>query len=233
MLARVFAPSTDALLADAGPREPAMALDLGCGPGWTTRRIAETLRPGRIVGIDRSEAFLAEAKARGGAEYAAHDAAARTPLPHAPADLIFCRFLLSHLSRPEERIATWRRELRRGGRLLVEELAAIRTEEPAFGAYLALVEAMLAAQGTELYIGATLKGGQETVLDRVFELDVERADAARMFSMNVSAWRENEWVRAHRTPSEIDRLAADIETAGRSPGTVRWELRQLAWEASR
>ena len=37
-----------------------VALDLGCGPGWSTHLIEATLSPKRTVGLDSSEAFLAE-----------------------------------------------------------------------------------------------------------------------------------------------------------------------------
>ena len=41
---------------------PAVALDLGCGPGATTALLRETVRPGRTIGIDASPAFLDQAR---------------------------------------------------------------------------------------------------------------------------------------------------------------------------
>jgi hypothetical protein len=34
-----------------------LALDLGCGPGWSTHLIEVTLNPKRIVGLEASEAY--------------------------------------------------------------------------------------------------------------------------------------------------------------------------------
>ena len=44
-----------------------IAVDLGCGPGYTTELLAKTIGAKRTVGTERSSAFLAEARARGGA----------------------------------------------------------------------------------------------------------------------------------------------------------------------
>ena len=61
-VARVFAPSTEALLARLTGRAPRRVLDLGCGPGHTTRLLARIF-PGAVVcGLEQSEAFLAEAR---------------------------------------------------------------------------------------------------------------------------------------------------------------------------
>lgn len=39
-------------------------LDVGCGTGELTKTIVETQSPGRVVGVDQSEAFIAAARAR-------------------------------------------------------------------------------------------------------------------------------------------------------------------------
>ena len=115
VLARVFEPSTAALLADCDVARPDLAVDLGCGPGWTTRQLAAALQPTRTFGLDRSEAFLQEARAQGGAEYFSHDVS-QTPFPVPAPQLIFCRFLLSHLSNVGDVLSAWLDALQPGGR---------------------------------------------------------------------------------------------------------------------
>lgn len=68
------------------------------------------------------------------------------------------------------------------------------------------------------------------VLARVFEPSTDAL--LMMFSMNVAAWRENDWIQANTEPGEVDSLASEIEEAGSKPGVVRWRLRQLAWTAA-
>ena len=86
---------------------PRLALDLGCGPGFTTRLLSRIARPERTVGVDRSEAFLSRARASSaaGEEYVAADVAV-VPLQIARLgerpDLIYARFLASHLPEPEQ-----------------------------------------------------------------------------------------------------------------------------------
>ena len=52
-----------------------------------------------------------------------------------PADLVYARYLLSHLPDPEGRVDEWRRALRPGGRLLIEENTGLRISHPVFRRY--------------------------------------------------------------------------------------------------
>ena len=99
ILARTFEPPTREFLSTFTPRGKALALDLGCGPGHTTRLIAESLPFKRVVGLDKSPNFIDAASGVGSDQvsYLQHDVSV-TPFPVSPADLIFCRFLVTHLS---------------------------------------------------------------------------------------------------------------------------------------
>src|SRR5205085_1016437 len=102
LLAWVYRESTrDFLLRATGSVLYPLALDLGCGPGFTTRLIADTVRCDRIIGLDSSKAFIELARANSGERlsFFEHDVTA-TPFPCRPANLIFSRFLLTHLHRP-------------------------------------------------------------------------------------------------------------------------------------
>src|SRR5262245_10740178 len=96
VLAEVYAPSSRAFLQDAVNTVPQLALDLGCGPGYTTHLLAETTSSLRTIGLDSSEHFLTLAR-RNANEHIAflrHDAT-QVPFPTGPSDLIFCRMLLT------------------------------------------------------------------------------------------------------------------------------------------
>jgi SAM-dependent methyltransferase len=60
---RAFEPELTAIIASL-PLAPGMqVLDLACGDGFYTRRLAERLGPGRVVGADVDPAYLAAAQA--------------------------------------------------------------------------------------------------------------------------------------------------------------------------
>jgi trans-aconitate 2-methyltransferase len=127
LLARVYHESTRAFLCKAtGYKHSPLALDLGCGPGFTTRLIADTLLCDRVIGLDSSKAFINLAWANSGERLSfwEHDVTA-TPFPWGRANLIFSRFLLTHLRDPEAVVANWASQLERCGLVLLEETEAI------------------------------------------------------------------------------------------------------------
>jgi hypothetical protein len=121
--------------------------------------LSRIARPERTVGVDRSKAFLSQARAgaAAGEEYVTADVAV-APLRiagiGAQPDLIYARFLSSHL--PEQAVAGWAKELAAGGLLLLEEVDSISTEVAAFDEYLKIASEVLAQYGNELFVGARL-----------------------------------------------------------------------------
>lgn len=64
-IAVVFAPSSRVFLTDSVEANLDLALDLGCGPAYTTHLLAEALRPRRVVGLDLARSFLELARSTG------------------------------------------------------------------------------------------------------------------------------------------------------------------------
>ena len=56
--ARLFEPEMTRFIGDAASPDPEVAVDLGCGPGYTTRLLQQTSGAALTVGVDRSEHFL-------------------------------------------------------------------------------------------------------------------------------------------------------------------------------
>jgi hypothetical protein len=150
-------------------------------------------------------------------------------------DVIYARFLASHLPEPEQAISGWANELEAGGLLLVEEVDSISTEVAAFDEYLKIVSELLAQHGNELFVGARL-GRTRWVAElciqenRVVEVSPSTSQAARMFSMNLPNLAHDPYVEAaypaetlRGLASELDRLAAIQET-----GRIVWEMRQIS-----
>jgi len=236
LVARVFEPASRAFLAEAGARRSALALDLGCGPGYTTEMVASALACERCVGLDASPAYVDAARRRAPrhCEFLCHDVLS-LPYPTGRADLIYARFLVTHLADPEAALGGFASQLAPRGRLLLDEVEWIRSEGGAFARYLALVEAVLASQGQCLYVGPRLAALAErhAHASRVREHAVDPRDAAGMFSLNWETLREHAAVAARTTASERDALAEELAALrdGASQALpITWGLRQVWFE---
>lgn len=226
LVAAIFAKSTRQFLLTRARPAPEFAIDLGCGPGFTTELIRATVGPARILGVDSSPAFVAAAAKR-----IADDRtrllcadALDLPLEVADADLIFARMLLGHLRDPLAAIDVWRGRLSERGRLLIEEVDSIETEDATLSAYLDLQREMLAANGHALEVGPRLPEG------RVTALLVPAPVAGRMFAMNFETWRHRPEVTESHDPEELTALASALERIAQNEAEtppVTWRLRQL------
>jgi trans-aconitate 2-methyltransferase len=82
------------------PFEPKTIVDLGCGPGTSTRLLAQRFPSARITGIDISEPMLAVARERAaGAHFVRADI--ESWCPEQPVDLIFADSALQWVSAHE------------------------------------------------------------------------------------------------------------------------------------
>ena len=160
VLASVFGPTSISLLDDLPLSFPSTAptvLDLGCGPGHTTAMLADAFVSAEVVGIDASDAFVEEARSASAPAAATRwPTSPPPPLPGAPADLIYARFLVVHLPDPERSLARWAEQLEPGGLLVVEEPERIETGDDDFRRYLELAAAVVEARGGDLYAGRLL-----------------------------------------------------------------------------
>jgi len=114
----------DAMLASlAEDFRPDSILDLGCGTGWFTRKLAERFPGAALTGADLSPGMLAQA-ANGGPGHAAwlNADAEQLPLPDQSVDLIFSNLMIQWSNRPEVVLAECRRLLKPGGVLAVSTL---------------------------------------------------------------------------------------------------------------
>src|SRR5262245_46109692 len=127
LLSEVVGASTRALLADVGIPPGSLCLDVGCGGGDVTLEIARTVGPtGRVIGVDLDETQLEIARrecAEQGATnvaFEARDVAAWEP--ERLFDMVYARFLLTHLSDPGALLSALHRHVRPGGAIVVEDI---------------------------------------------------------------------------------------------------------------
>src|SRR5262245_37637631 len=195
-LAAAFAASSRRFLQDTKPGRVELALDLGSGIGATTALVHDVTNAPRIVGYERSRNFLAIARRRH-PELTFRDIDVLSPAyPDQEADLIYCRFLLTHIHRPADVLATSVHHLRSGGRLLIEEVAALFSPVPALSRYYQLVEQLQAHHGQETLIGKKLEtlaagvsGARATAV--LQEISVAAALMARLHAMNLATWKSD------------------------------------------
>lgn len=239
MVARVFEPASRAFLEDADPAARDLALDLGCGPGHTTALLAEVVRCRRAVGLDVSADFidLAGCLASDRVSFCVHDVT-EVPFPAGPAELLYCRLLLTHLRDPMQVVARWATQLTPGGLLMLEEVDSIATNSPPLERYLEILDRMLRSQSNQLYIGPDLERAASPPSlakrsSRAFAFPVFPSDAAALFAMNLRTWRDHDFVRENVEAREIEQLGRDLEAlrvhAPTDAGIV-WKLRQMVYE---
>ena len=234
LLADVFQDSTTSFLQRIVTSPPTLALDLGSGPGLSTALLQKVTGAHSAIGLESSMDFVAAARARFGVPLAfvQHDVT-NNPFPTPKADLIYCRFLLTHLQNPHDVVAVWTAPLHRLGLLLMEEVEFIATEDSRFNRYLVFVEELLASQRQRLFVGSELKicqpAGTELVSSHLCAVPVPRRDAATLALMNLAHLRRTEWAQAHYEETWFDDLARELDVFRRAIGEpVVWGLRQHA-----
>ena len=119
----LLAPVSDRLFAAARPAAGERGIDIGCGCGETTLRLAAQTGPaGRALGLDISEPMVARARERAAqmgltAQFLVADATAQD-LSAEAADLMISRFGVMFFADPALSFANMRRALKPGGRLV-------------------------------------------------------------------------------------------------------------------
>ncbi|MFQ5934360.1 MAG: class I SAM-dependent methyltransferase [Dehalococcoidia bacterium] len=239
VLAEVFAESSRSFLLGAEVGRPELALDLGCGPGFSTLLVADVLHCYRAAGLDSSDHFISLARKTesGKVSFHLHDVTS-VPFPVGPADLIYCRLLLTHMKDLKAVVAQWTTQLCPKGFLLIEEVERINTNKKVFVDYLKILQEVMEHEFNGLYLGSALNILEDTDLLRKRSSEVRRVpvtsrDAATMFFLNVQAWRRNPFILKKYPSLEIDRLERALGVLRKASGgeiEIEWEMRQIVFE---
>jgi trans-aconitate 2-methyltransferase len=238
-LAELYEPETRGLLElvrnSGEPHTLRLAVDLGCGPGWTTQLLDSVLKPQRTVGLDSSERYIAEARANcPKLEFLRHDIV-QTPFPIEEPDLFLCRFLLTHLPSPQTALLAWANVAAPLSTLLIHETEQLESNHPVLRRYYELVDEMQCHYGQKLNVGATLDGnfaGTGWRVQQSRSLVVERSarDMAQLHLPNLRTWGKNEYAAQAFDRRELDQLEAALDSiaSGASEGgMVRNTVKQI------
>jgi ubiquinone/menaquinone biosynthesis C-methylase UbiE len=213
-------PPDAAFLQQVGLRPGMNVLDLGCGPGITSCKMAQFTYPGEVIGVDQSESMLEQAqrlqKARGINNLIFQMGCVNTLLlPEASFDFIYARLLFQHLTDPVQVMRKVYQILKPGG-----VFCAIDVDHQWFGLYpevesfTALCQQLLIAQadlGGNPFVGRKLGGyclqaGLQVVKTRVEVIHSDRIGLETFFNLLSFG------APFRRGDSELDELAAKAKT---------------------
>lgn len=221
LVAEAYEPVSRAFLAEHVERPVALAVDLGCGPGFSTRLLGEVTRAGEPVGVDASAEFLEVARQIAPhARFVTADLSA--PVDGLPrADVLYARLLLAHLADPLGTVDAWREGLVPGGRLLIEDLEAVHAPPGPLRRYEEVSAAAVRAGGGVMYGGACVAalGGQ------LASVTVPGTVAAEIYLFNVRKWLADPAFEGDR--AGLSDLAVALEQVRDNAGTVSWVVRQI------
>jgi trans-aconitate 2-methyltransferase len=172
VLAAALAPTTERHLDRAGPLSGCSVIDVGCGGGDVTFALARRVGPdGHVLGIDLDLEKLALARAKAQAEgiaqatFEAVDVTQTWPIRNV--DLVYARFILTHLAAPEALLAQAAAALRPGGMILVEDIdMAGRFSYP---------ECPSVTACADLYMALSRRRGGNPIIGRSLDLVLEKA----------------------------------------------------------
>ncbi len=167
ILAAVMGPQTRALLDEVGIPAGATCLDIGCGGGDVSLELARRTGPaGRVIGVDLDEAKLAIARSEAAEQgvinvvFEARDVTQWEP--DTLFDVVYMRFLLTHLSDPAALVAAVRRHTRPGGVVIVEDVDFrghfAEPDCPALTRFVELYGLSVRRRGADPNIGPRLPG---------------------------------------------------------------------------
>ena len=165
ILSAVMGPATRDLLAEVGIPPGSSCLDAGCGGGDVTVELGRAAgSSGRVVGVDRDRTILElarrEAERLGIANVAFETRDVTEWKPDEPFDVIYARFLLSHLADPQRVVEAMRACLRPGGAVVVEDVDFrghfSEPDCPALRRYVELYTKSVQSRGADPNIGPRL-----------------------------------------------------------------------------
>lgn len=167
LLSEVCGPFTHALLAEVGIPAGSKCLDVGCGGGDVTLKLARAAgATGRALGVDldavKVDIARREAQELGisNVEFQMQDVV--TWEPRELFDVAYARFLLTHLTSPGALVTAIRRHVRPGGVIILEDIDFrghfAEPNCPALERYVEYYSKSVQARGADPNIGPRLPG---------------------------------------------------------------------------
>jgi ubiquinone/menaquinone biosynthesis C-methylase UbiE len=234
VLARAQRRHTLSLLDQVGVRDGMRCLDIGCGSGDVTFELAERVgEAGRVTGLDMDDVKLSLASdvaAQRGLTNVTFEVANATDWQEFDAyDLVYCRFLLQHLSQPLDLLRRMWAAVRPEGVLIVEDTdfegKFCHPANDAFEFYVRNYTAVLRAHGGDPTIGRKLPAYFAEAGIPTPELNlvqrVERSGEGKMMSyLTLEATADAIVKRGLATHDEVKSALMSLLSYTQDPNTV-------------
>lgn len=233
-LASVLQPTTLALLQRVGVEDGMSCLDVGCGGGDVTVELARMVGPsGYVVGADLDETKIAlarsEAEARGLAnlDYQCTDVTGM--ISPRNFDVVYARFLLSHLPNPAQTLARFRSMLNPGGCVIVEDIDITgHFCDPASRAYDRYIELYVQAaqiRGVDATLGPRVPGllrdaGFDWVEVSVAQPAGFSGDVKMLSPLTLENIAASILTEGLATEDELGQVITDLYAFARDPNTL-------------
>lgn len=244
ILSRVMHATTTALFNRLGVNAPLMCLDVGCGGGDVTLELARRIGPlGRALGADTDETILVlarrEAQEQGivNVEFRVFDI--RTQYAGCEFDVVYARFLLTHLDDPSGAVAAFYRHLRPGGLVILEDIdfsgSFTYPESTAFQRYYELYCTVVERRGGDANIGPRLPilladGGFENVEMSVVQPVGTQGEVKLINPITMENIAESVLQDGLASQAEIDAVVEELYNFAENPRTVAGVARVVqAW----
>jgi SAM-dependent methyltransferase len=209
------------------------AIDLGCATGHTTDMLRKAANSRINCGLDNAKDFLLQARINyPECRFEEHDVTCGG-FPF-KSDILFSRFLLTHLKEVENVLNIWVNELNPGGLLFIDELEDIVTDIPVFRKYLELNTGLVASQGGQMFIGKFLGknyGSLNVVFSDSLTIPVENETAAGWFYPNtVSIWNKEKYILKNTIEKErmkIKEELLNLQNGKKIQGNITWKMKHI------
>lgn len=234
VLGRVMHESSTSLFDRLGVCHGLACLDVGCGGGDAAIELARRVgSEGRVVGVDIDETKLAaatsEAEHQGLTNVKFIAADVRKGLPSKGFDVVYSRFLLTHLSDPASAVSAFHHHLIPGGRLGLEDIDFTgyftHPQSTAFLRYRELYYSVVRRRGGDPDIGPRLPGlvmdaGFENIGVNVVQPLATEGDPKLISPLTMEAISGPVLEDGLATQEEIDALIQELYDFAANPRTV-------------
>jgi 2-polyprenyl-3-methyl-5-hydroxy-6-metoxy-1,4-benzoquinol methylase len=234
VLARVMRPTTLNLFDRVGIKPGMACLDVGCGGGDVTFELADLVDPrGKVVGWDIDETKLAlarreaEERRQGNVDFRVSDVGESDGAPEF--DVVYARFLLTHLSDPIGALARILRMLQPGGIVILEDIDCTGCfcypYSAAFWRYMELYTQTARRRGGDPDIGLRLpamlfESGVERVQMNVVQPSPLDGDVKLVTPLTMENIVDSVLAEKLATRAELDRIIDELYQFSRDPRTA-------------
>ncbi len=233
VLSRVMHGVTCSLFERVGVGASMHCLDAGCGSGDVTFELARRVgKSGRVVGIDLDDVKLDLARKEAlatGATVELRRADVTELAGAAEFDLIYARFLLTHLKDPARALAGFRQVLRPGGVVVLEDIDFTGyfcyPPSPAHRRYVELYTKAATSRGVDPNIGPRLPlllaaAGLSRIQMGVVQPMGMSGDAKQIPPITMQTIASAVIAEKHASAEEIATIVADLVAMAADPHTV-------------